>query len=137
MFMNKYKYLVGMSDWGIVINEDIAINADFKAEVETDIYEQIMKLQVSTSFMNSSINMQRSILIHELIHFTQKNIYFKEDRNFIEAVTRVFAPKGIIISSGPMPENSPESRMRPIIKKAMANRQTYAHIRTELQQEMK
>jgi len=89
------------------------------------------------NFSEETIFKDFAVLIHELIHFTQKNIYFKEDRNFIEAVTRVFAPKGIIISSGPMPENSPESRMRPIIKKAMANRQTCAHIRTELQQEMK
>jgi len=90
MFMNKYKYLVGMSDWGIVINEDIAINADFKAEVETDIYEQIMKLQVSTSFMNSSINMQRSILIHELIH-GRINAYDNKLEKFIDIEQEILA----------------------------------------------
>ncbi len=89
------------------------------------------------NFSEETVFKDFAVFIHELVHFMQTNIYFKEDRYFIEAVTRVFAPKGIIISSGLMPENSPESRMKPIIENALKMGKTYVDVREELQNAMK
>lgn len=66
-FVDNHKSLVGMSDWNVIVLEKLLDN-DSKAEVDIDIYEQILKLSISKCFLNSSLGEQQQILIHELVH---------------------------------------------------------------------
>jgi len=73
-----------------------------------------------------------AVLIHEVIHILQADYYYQEDRSFIEAVTRVFAPKGIFFENRELPENSVELKMKPIVERAIKEGKTYFDVKNEL-----
>jgi len=86
----------------------------------------------SENFIYENFLKDLPVIFHELIHLPQMKYYKKEEREFIEMVTRAFAPRGIIINEHLLDKNLPEAEMISIIKKALSENRTYFDIKSEL-----
>ena len=75
-FLEKNKHLVGLSDWKILFTPE-PIDADDRfAEVRSDIFEQTIKVTITTRFLEAPLKQRYEILIHELVH-VRLLIFFK------------------------------------------------------------
>jgi len=66
-FMNKYKYLVGFSDWKVLI----AVDKDLKGKIAEICVNEVwreLEVEFDKSFNELSKEKQINTLIHELIH---------------------------------------------------------------------
>ena len=84
------------------------------------------------NYTEKTLESDFAVMIHEIVHTFQKEIYSKEEREFIEAVTRAFAPRGILINREKCDKGSLEELMIPIIDKAILEGKTYFDVREEL-----
>jgi hypothetical protein len=66
-YLEKYKSLVGLDQYKILVNKKFE-SSDALATVEGDIFEKILKFTISKDFKKKDTSIQKSILIHELIH---------------------------------------------------------------------
>jgi len=74
----------------------------------------------------STMQKDFNVLIHELVHLMQENIKNSEDSNFLESLTCLFAPKGILTNCQ---QDNPATR---IINSAIAQGKKYSDVRLEL-----
>lgn len=108
-----------------------AINEVGKGTGMSD-YTYIMFPRKFNSYNEITISYDFAVIIHEIVHVMQNKIYYNEDREFIEAVTRTFAPRGILINYDKIDKNTPEEKMIPVIERAIQEGKTYKKIRNEL-----
>ena len=93
-FMEKYKSLVGLSDYRIFLIEKHEDNTNI-AEVTIDIFEKFIKVNLYNKFKELSETERKETLMHELVH-GRLNIAHQEEiltcqyieENFVNDVTR-------------------------------------------------
>jgi hypothetical protein len=112
-----------------------AINACGRGTQMSALREEPVFILFPRAFNKSTeetIKADFAVMIHEIVHALQQEIYDKEDRDFIEAVTRAFAPRGLLVNEEIVDSGSIEEKMLPLIRKAIGNNQTYFDIKEEL-----
>lgn len=68
IFLKDHKKLVGLSDWCVTLKESYEYIGDVLAEVKTDFYEKELVVTLSSDFEELSVNKQKNVLLHELVH---------------------------------------------------------------------
>ena len=66
-YLEKYKEVLGLHKFKILVNPDFTETKGY-ATVVPDIYEKELKFAFSPEFKKLSIEKQKSILLHELVH---------------------------------------------------------------------
>ena len=67
-FLENNKQYVGFADWNIKLATNAKDMGDSYAQVEADIYEKIIKVELSLDFLKKTPREQCNILFHELVH---------------------------------------------------------------------
>ena len=93
-FLEKYKKLVGLSDYKIFLLEKIE-NSSNIAEATVDIFEKFIKVNLYKGFIEGTKEFKKETLMHELVHARlcialqeqqQATKYIEE--NFVNDITR-------------------------------------------------
>ena len=95
-------------------------------------YVYIMFPRKFNAYNDTTVSYDFAVIIHEVVHVIQKDIYYNEQRDFIEAVTRAFAPRGILINRDKIDKGTPEEKLIPIIENAIEEGKTFRETRLKL-----
>jgi|TARA_Y100000034_G_C6897373_1_gene414058 hypothetical protein len=82
-------------------------------------------------FTDESLNLDLRVLIHEIVHLFQKDIYEQEDTDLMETITNAFAPRGILFEEQKKDEKNLE-RIEKLVKKAIKENKTFFDVKNEL-----
>ncbi len=82
------------------------------------------------SYSKESLDKDFAVLIHELVHLYQDKV--SDEKDFVEIVTRSFAPRGILINKSKIEQISMQKKMLPLIERAIKENKTYFDIRNDL-----
>lgn len=88
-------------------------------------------------FSKETIESDFAVIIHEIIHVIQGEKYYQEEREIIEAVTRAFAPRGILINSNKVDKGSSEEKILPLILKALSEGKNYSQVKDQIYKTLK
>jgi len=67
-FLNQHKALVGLSDYGVFVEERILESDDANIQVESDPLEKTLVITSYRQFFQQSEEKQQKDLLHELVH---------------------------------------------------------------------